>query len=68
MAFGAGDVGVAAGEREMSFGGVVEGGWRPVLRVVAVGAMGFVVLGGGELVVVDVVVAGFALLRRACKA
>ena len=67
MAFGAGDAGVATGEREMSFGAVVETGWRPVLRVVAVGAVGFVVFRGGELAVVDVIVAGFALLRRACE-
>lgn len=67
MAFGAGDVGMAAREREMSFGVVVEGGWRPVLRIVAFAAVSFVVF-GGELAVVDVAVAGFALLRCACKA
>src|SRR5579863_3733981 len=68
VAFGAKDVGVAAGEREMGPGVVVECGWRPVLRIVAIGTMGFVVLDCGELTVVNVVVAGFALLGRACKA
>jgi len=67
MTFGAGDVGMATSKREMGFDVVVERGWGPVLRIVAVRAVGFVVP-GYELVVVDVVVAGFASLRRACKA
>ena len=67
VAFGARDVGVTAGQGEVRFCVVIESGWHPALRVVAVGAMCLIVL-GEELGVVRVVMAGFALCRGALEA
>ena len=61
MALVAGYVGVTTGEREMSTRVVVESGRHPTLRIVAIGTMGFAVL-GGELRIVGIVVASLALL------
>ena len=67
MALVAGHVGVTAGESEMSAGVVVEGGRHPALRIVAIDAMSFSVL-GDELRIVGILVARFALLWGAFEA
>jgi hypothetical protein len=64
MALGAFDVGVAAGQRQMRSRVVIESGRDPSLRVVAIAAMGLPVF-CDELPVMRVLVAIFALLRRA---
>ena len=64
MTLGAGNVGVAAGESEMSARVVIEGGRHPALRVVAIAAVGLGVF-GEELAVVSIVVAGLTLLWSA---
>lgn len=67
MAFGTRHVGVAAGQWQVGARIVVEGGRRPMLRIVAVGTMSLGIL-GHKLGVVRVEMAGFALLRGALEA
>ena len=67
MTFVAGHVGVAASQREVRFGVVIKAGRNPAMRVVAIGAVGLVVL-GKELPVVGVFVTGFAQSGSAFKA
>jgi len=64
MTFRAGNIRVAAGQRQVRPGVMVEGGWGPSLRIVALGAASLIIL-CEELSAVSVVVAGFALLWRA---
>ncbi len=67
MAFGAEHVGVAAGEREAGASDVIEGRRHPETSVVAIDAMGVAVF-RGELIVVHIVVTGFAKLGCAFEA
>ncbi len=66
VALGAGNFGVAAGQRKVRFRFVVECGGSPALGVVAIGAMGLVVF-GEELIGVGILVTGLALRGSALK-
>ena len=66
MAFGAGNIRMAAGEDEVSAGIVIEGGRNPALSVVAIDAVGLAVF-SDKLRIVSVNVAGFALLGSAFR-
>jgi len=67
MTFGAGHVGVATGQCEVSAGIVIERGRNPALGIVAINAVRFSVL-GLELRIMSIDVASFALLRSAFEA
>lgn len=67
MAFGAGNIRMAAGEGEVSAGIVIEGGRNPALSVVAIDAVSLAVF-SDKLRIVSVNVAGFALLGSAFEA
>jgi len=66
MTFVAGDVHVPSRQGKMGLGVVIERRRNPALRIVALAAVRLSIL-GHELLVVSVVVAGFALLRRALE-